>query len=232
MPSITALPPNLRYERKFIAPGLPLAEVLAMARRHPAMFHEVYPARAVNNIYFDSPTLRDYFDHVNGVANRVKTRIRWYGPLSGHVEKPTLERKIKRGLVSGKVAHPLPALSINGGVARDGLETAFGRAGMPEMLRSALRHLEPSLGNRFHRHYFRSADGRFRLTVDSNLQFYGLRIAAGSLIPLTPGGPAVIIELKFASQHAEQAVPITNALPFRLARCSKYVLGIESLGRR
>ena len=76
---MTTLPPNLRYERKFIADRLALAEVLALVKRHPAAFREAYPARNVNNLYLDSPDLRDYRDHVNGIAHRTKTRIRWYG---------------------------------------------------------------------------------------------------------------------------------------------------------
>ena len=39
----------------------------------------------------------------------------------------------------------------------------------------------------------------------------------------------VIIELKFGLHHVEGAAPVANALPFRLARCSKYVIGIERL---
>ena len=42
----------------------------------------------------------------------------------------------------------------------------------------------------------------------------------------------VILELKFAPRHAELAADaVTNSLPFRLAKCSKYVLGIERLTR-
>jgi hypothetical protein len=224
---MTMLLPNPRYERKFLAYGLSLAEVWAAVRRHPAMFREVYPARAVNNIYLDSSGLRDYFSHVSGAGNRVKTRIRWYGPLNGHIEKPALERKIKRGLVGGKVAHPLPALVLNGSVARRVLDSALDRA---EMLRLALRAVHPCLLNRYQRQYWLSADGRFRLTVDSSLEFFGVRGGAVAATASRPRNAAVIIELKFDPRHAEVAGFVTNALPFRLARCSKYVLGVECLG--
>jgi len=227
---MTMLPPNPRYERKFLAYGLSLAEVWVAVRRHPAMFREIYPARAVNNIYLDSSGLRDYFSHVSGAASRVKTRIRWYGQLNGHIEKPTLERKIKRGLVGGKVAHPLPALFLNGCVARRVLDSVLDRAEMPEVLRWALREMHPCLLNRYQRQYWLSADGRFRLTVDSDLQFFGVRTGTVAATASRPRNPAVIIELKFDPRHAEYAGLVTNALPFRLARCSKYVLGVESLG--
>jgi hypothetical protein len=227
---MSLLPSSLRYERKFLTQGLSLAEVVAIVRRHPALFREVYPPRAVNNVYLDSPALRDYYDHVKGLASRHKTRIRWYGQLNGHIAKPTLERKIKRGLVGGKVAFPLPALALNGSVARRLLDATFQQAELPEVLRWDLCHSQASLVNRYQRQYWLSACGRFRLTVDWNLQFFGLCTGTVLAIPLSPCAPAVIIELKFDPNHAEQAAAVTNALPLRLVRCSKYVLGIESLG--
>lgn len=223
-------PPLLhpRYEKKFIAEGFNLAEVLARVKRHPAAFREVYPPRVVNNIYLDSPALRDYHEHVNGTANRCKTRVRWYGLESPLLPNPVLERKLKRGLVSGKEAHPLPPLSLNGARLRSSLENTFDSAAVPPLLRSALRLLEPALFNRYRRNYFLSRDGKFRLTVDSALQFarppHDDRQAKAPLAPAA----TLIIELKFAPEAAEDAHVITNALPFRVARFSKYVVGIES----
>src|SRR5664279_765599 len=131
----------------------------------------------VNNLYLDSLEFRDYHDHVNGVAHRSKTRLRWYGAWSGRIATPSLEHKLKCGLVSGKVSHRLPPLSMNGHVSRPDLEAAFDGANLPELARLALHHLQPSLLNRYQRQYFQSADGRFRLTVDSDLQFAAARQA-------------------------------------------------------
>lgn len=229
---MTTLPSNPRYERKFIADGLALSEVLAFVRRHPAAFRETYPARSVNNLYLDSPEFRDYHDHVNGVAHRTKTRLRWYGAWSGCIAKPTLEHKLKCGLVSGKVSHVLPPLSMNGHVSKPDLEAAFDGTNLPELARFALHHLQPSLLNRYQRHYFLSADGRFRLTVDSGLQFAAARQVQTKGVSFCPPAALVVIELKFGLAQAEYAAPVTNALPFRLARCSKYVLGINTLAAR
>jgi hypothetical protein len=113
--------PEPRYERKFVIPKGRLSDMVAMVRRHPALFHEVYPPRAVNNIYLDTPALADYRAHVNGTADRLKTRIRWYGALRGEASNPSLEQKLKHGLVGRKAVHPLPPLRVNGGVARSQL---------------------------------------------------------------------------------------------------------------
>src|SRR5262245_66548315 len=82
---------ELRYERKFVIFDLDLADALAVIRLHPAFFREIYHARYVNNIYFDTPSLDHYQDNVRGVPNRVKCRIRWYGGVLGPLARPVLE---------------------------------------------------------------------------------------------------------------------------------------------
>jgi hypothetical protein len=220
---------SLRYERKFAADGLAPAQVLAMVRLHPSAFRESYPARLVNNIYLDFAGLNDYRDHISGAAIRSKTRVRWYGPQRGLIERPMLERKLKRGLANTKETYALPALSLDGMSVQSALNGAFDRAGLPEMLRSFLRRLEPATANRYRRHYFVSADGRFRLTVDSELQFLdaGPNNGAAAVPPVS--APVVIVELKFAPDSLGHAGLVIEALPFRLTRCSKYVLGIERM---
>ncbi|HEY5910251.1 MAG TPA: VTC domain-containing protein [Verrucomicrobiae bacterium] len=126
--------PNARYERKFTLPGVPLEQALILVRRHPAAFREAYPERTVNNLYLDSPALSDYHDHVNGAPNRLKTRVRWYGDRNGSILNPMLERKLKRGLLSGKVTHPLPSFILNGDGAAAVLEAAFTCARLPDLL--------------------------------------------------------------------------------------------------
>ncbi len=222
-------PPNLRYERKFLAGRMSPAEVLGMVRRHPAMFREPYPPRSVNNVYLDSPALGDYHDHVQGVTNRAKMRVRWYGPCGVTLDKPVLEHKIKRGEVGGKVSHPLPTLHLAADEPINVIEAIRNCPEVPAMLRAAGGGRMPSLVNRYQRRYFVSSDGRFRLTVDWDLRFADFRrfISHGAFFS---ADFAVIIELKYAPSYDDSAAAaVANSLPFRLARCSKYVLGIEHL---
>ncbi len=216
-----------RYERKFIAERLSLAEVLALARRHSAAFHEIYPTRAVNNVYLDSPSLHDYYDHLGGAAHRVKTRIRWYGPLRGPNDQPHLEQKIKHGQVNTKHAYLLPSFCLNGSIDRTALARALENAGLPSLVRSRLHHMRPVLINRYQRHYLKSADGLFRLTVDSELEFHNPN--AGALHATAVSRNLVVLELKFRVPHAEFFGAVSNGFRFRLSRFSKYMLGIESL---
>src|SRR5262249_10152366 len=180
----------------------------------------------------DTQALNDYHDHVNGAARRIKTRVRWYGAAGGQVERPMLECKLKCGLVSGKTSHPLPGFPLDQGAMHPHLAAVFNGAAMPEAVRLRLRHRDPSLFNRYRRYYFVSGDNRYRLTVDCDLEVGHVCRNNGCAISRGPQLHTLVIELKFAPAYSEHAATITNALPFRLARCSKYVLGLTCLGAR
>lgn len=218
--------PNPRYERKIIATGLSLPEVLALVSRHPAGFRQSYPARIVNNLYLDTPSLSAYRDHVNGSSCRVKTRIRWYGAPVAQIPAPVLEWKLKSGQLSGKTSTPLPPIQLNRGGAKGAFEPLLRSSAVPEAVRASVQSLHSSLLNSYRRSYFVSADRRFRLTVDSELNFAHPHHAG-----CFEESPLVIIEIKYAPAEADAAPRMTNAFPFRVSRCSKYLLGIQELNR-
>jgi len=226
---MTLLPTHLRYERKFLPAGFSIAEVLACVRQHPALFREAYPERPVNNLYFDTPGLRHYHDHVNGAASREKVRLRWYGEFHGRVERPRLEFKYRQGLLGGKTTHGLPAFSVNGGFDRDALGALWTRANLPEATRLQLRGVQPVLANRYRRRYFVSADGHFRLTLDWALETHDVRAASHAPRAVRHEELRLILELKYDTACGAEADRVANSFPFRLTRCSKYGLGLERL---
>jgi len=203
--------------------------VLACVRQHPALFREAYPERPVNNLYFDTPGLRHYFDHVSGAACRQKVRLRWYGGFHGRIEHPRLEFKYRQGLLGGKTTHDLPGFCVNGGFDRQALAALWSRADLPEATRLQLGGVHPVLANRYRRRYFVSADGHFRLTLDQALETYDVRAAGQATGTVHQDETRLILELKYDAAHAAVADRVANCFPFRLTRCSKYVLGLESL---
>jgi hypothetical protein len=118
----------------------------------------------------------------------------------------------------------LPPISLNGDGLGPTLKGAFDDAGLPDLQKLILRQRQPALMNRYRRHYFISADGHFRLTIDSELQFATPQPSKSSR-----GFYLLVIELKFSPRHADAAPLVTNSFPFRIARCSKYILGMQSL---
>jgi hypothetical protein len=219
---------SVRYERKFIPPTMPLEHLLALLRQHPAGFREVYAPRFVNSIYLDTPDLADFHDHVAGLPSRSKTRIRWYGPLQGHVPGPILERKYKTGHVGWKQSHPLPPFHLNGNGWAEPIRSIDRSASLPDRIRAPLHQRQPVLLTRYLRRYFLSRDGRFRLTLDTDLAFDTALRPQGHA-RLIPSPVPVVLELKFAPDAAADADRITRAFPFRITRCSKYVLGTSLL---
>lgn len=220
----------MRFERKFVPLEVDPAEAGALIRQHPAGFREVYPPRAINNLYLDTPDRRHYFAHVNGAASRTKVRIRWYGPLPIRHGPAALEFKYKRGLVGTKDGFRLSDFSAgNGsGLCVPAVSYLHLDPELPAVAREALAGHVAVLGNRYQRRYFLSADGRFRLTLDWGLEFYDARRADCWKWPMREGLPPVIFELKFDNQGALDASVVANFFPFRLRRCSKYILGVDA----
>jgi len=222
-------PPICRYERKLVVEQRDPCEVRLWVRQNPALFREAYPPRWVNNFYFDSPELHQYSDNKDGTGNRRKIRVRWYGPLFGPVERPMLEFKIKAGLVGRKESYPVPAFVVDQGKGLEPLALALRAAQLPLMVRRELTFVRPTLLNRYHREYYVSADGAFRLTLDSNLEFCRLRSHGDTFLERCATQQFTVLELKFHDGTASEAESITNAFPLRLTRMSKYVRGVEGL---
>ena len=87
---------NYRFERKFFITGTIGQSIESIVKLNTAMFSEIFSERLVNNIYFDSENLKNYYANIYGDMERKKIRIRWYGSLFDYVDKPVLELKIKK----------------------------------------------------------------------------------------------------------------------------------------
>lgn len=199
------------------------------------MFSEIYEPRYVNNIYFDSVEMKNYFDNVDGVVNRTKVRIRWYGDLFGAIDKPVLELKIKKGVVGKKASFLLAPFSIDEYIDAHSekqkqvpaMDEAVLGADIPAELQLQLCSMQVALLNRYHRRYYLSADRKYRITIDSELTFFEVcnRVIGHRSVDRMN----TVLELKYDLAQDRFAHRITNAFPFRLTRSSKYVNGIEML---
>ena len=102
-----------RFETKFSISNLAYDKIEYIIKTHPAIFNEIYYKRYVNNIYFDNLDLTSFKDNIEGVNERKKVRIRWYGDLFGLCKNPVLEIKYKKGFLGWKEKHLLPDFSLN-----------------------------------------------------------------------------------------------------------------------
>lgn len=90
--------------------------------------------------------------------------------------------------------------------------------------------LRPSLMNTYLRSYLISADGRFRLTIDREMNYHSFNARQ---IPHRRAvqDAAFVLEIKYESDHdSDYSALIGQRLPFRLGKNSKYVNGLLLVG--
>ena len=220
-------PTSFRYERKFLISELNRYEIESIVKFHPAIFSEIHHQRFVNNIYFDTINLSNYFDNVIGISQRLKVRIRWYGDLFGFIGKPVLELKIKTGFLGSKLRFPLDPFYIGRGYSLKAQQDIFAKSGVPDVVTEYLKSSRFTLLNRYGRKYFESADHKFRITIDFDMEFYKMDPANNFFIEKIVDYNNTVLELKYSDKDDEDAGFITNYFPFRMTKSSKYVSGIE-----
>jgi SPX domain protein involved in polyphosphate accumulation len=220
---------DYRYERKFVTLDLDRHEIEAILRLHPACFSEAHHQRYVNNIYLDTASMECFHANVEGLADRMKCRVRWYGGLQGAIGRPTLEFKQKRGLLGKKATYPVPPFRLDESFDATSFMEGILKHDLPDLVREQISMLEPTLLNRYRRRYFISADDRFRVTVDTELSFYRIHRTGNRFVEQSVPNPTVVLELKYHREEQPLADSISNGFPFRLSRSSKYVQGLERL---
>ena len=219
---------GFRYERKFAVDTLSNFQVEQIIRLHNAGFSEIYYERYINNVYFDTPRFDCYYDNAEGKDNRVKFRIRWYGDLFTNVQTPVLEMKIKTGMVGTKRSYILESFNFTENFDLKNLLKIIRKSNVPEDVVLRMNNLQPTIINRYSRKYYRDFSRQFRITIDKNISYFPAKNQLNfSKFPRQESNK-VVVELKYDSELNEKASEISNNLPFRLTKNSKYVTGIES----
>ena len=216
-----------RYERKYFVDQLDAKQAIALIKRHPGMFSEIYPPRYINNIYFDSPLMENYSNNVDGDPDRKKARIRWYHDLFRQVEEPILEFKIKKGLMGTKIQYPFPAFHFGEGFSERKMDELINSSDLSIDVTDYLKSNEPVLVNRYLRWYYATPDRHFRVTVDTSLSFFHLKKDNNRFLFRQVDHQSIVVELKYQRKYDPEASRISSGFPFRMTRSSKYVQGIE-----
>ena len=84
-----------RYERKWIFKNNNSLALINSLIRSSLFFRFQYPSRKVNSIYFDTSDYISIRQNLDGVSNKKKIRIRWYGNQN-IITKPVIEIKRKK----------------------------------------------------------------------------------------------------------------------------------------
>ena len=217
---------DLRYERKFFIDRASAREVKFMIKVYPAVFRKLHPPRLVNNIYLESPRMACYQDNIDGISPRAKYRVRWYGETTQKKAAAVLEIKRKANLVGDKLRLPLGSWDatepIYNSTVAQLVKSGTGEATGPLANRRCI------LANCYRRSYFQSADGGFRLTLDEDVVFRAFRRDRLDERRVVRE-PATIVEIKYPLANDSRADAVSGYFPFRVARISKYVRGVDLL---
>lgn len=220
---------NKRYETKFRITELSFHEIEYILKKHPAIFKEIHYKRMVNNIYFDTLDLNNFRDNVEGERDRIKIRIRWYGDLFGEINKPCLEIKNKCGLLGWKDKYELEKFTLNKENYFDykRIFNKIASSGGKDWLKLNTKLIRPTLMNNYERKYFLSNNGKFRITLDKNMNFYSINPYRNH-IKTFEDSFTTILELKYEQQDFAFANKITQSFPFRVTKSSKYIVGVDN----
>ncbi|MEM6318430.1 MAG: VTC domain-containing protein [Bacteroidota bacterium] len=206
----------MRFERKYQITHLSKSAVEQAIRLHPAGFRPIFAPRQVNNIYFDTPDFQTFRHNLDGTNQRKKYRLRWYSTDLQAIVQPNFEVKIKHNELGTKQVTSFPSTSLSE---------------LPKIIRQVnqhthhLLHLTPTLLNTYQRGYWGTSNGKFRITVDWQLNYYAPH-TRNRFCSVPIEQKAVVVELKYEEASDYLAKEVLNYLPFRQTKHSKYVNGI------
>lgn len=218
-----------RHEIKFAAYATELPVIRQWLRLNNAGFVTSFPARQVNNLYFDGWDHRAYAENLAGISRRAKVRLRWYGG-QGSMSAGALEVKRRHNLYGWKLRYPLAAAEWPTEQTWPELRAAL-RAELPLAGRLWLdQHPQPVILNRYRREYYVTADGAVRATIDVDQRVYDQRTGSRP----NQRSPAAIedtlvLELKFSRPDRQRAVKLLRDVPLRVSRHSKFMNGMRAL---
>lgn len=220
---------SLRYENKFPISGFSLQEIEYFIKNNPYHFSEIFEERVINNIYLDTVDLNAYLENKAGLSKREKFRIRWYGDNIYEANSPALEIKVKNGSLGRKWRYSVLPLRLNDEFLKQHIEENLKKSDLPSELHEILLHVQPKLLNQYRRKYFQSLDRKFRITLDWH--FIYRNIDTTFQLPLNSYTDCenLLLELKYAVEHEQEACLVTANFPFRMDKNSKYINGIESV---
>ena len=218
-----------RHERKFIVPLESIIEVEKLCRFNHLKISRIYPERRINNIYFDTPYFRFYRNSIEGLSDRLKIRIRWYGDILQNNIFPVLEIKTKKNNLGFKINYTLGNLRLNNITTPDDIATWLQNQQLPDEILHILDSLKPVLINSYLRNYWMTENSEYRLTLDKDIAYSSFGCITDRMILNMHHDYYAILEIK---NHPDEDITIeelTGSFLPRLARYSKYTNGVDVL---
>ena len=207
-----------RFERKWILKDGDHLKLINSLLRSNFFFRSQYSKRKVNSIYFDDSKLKSIRENLDGVSNKKKTRLRWYGNHR-YLTNPILEIKSKRGYETKKESFKINKLDKMIYLEPKSLEIITDEV---NKVTNSKNKLHAILTTHYERQYFISNQNKIRATVDYNLESVFLKNLS-ELQLIKKYFPECILELKYSTKIDRLVRQKLNEMTLRLSKNSKFV---------
>ena len=210
-----------RFEKKIFLENKYIDAYQNLIKNVNLNFRKTYPERKINNIYFDNEELDFLFENIEGLSNRKKIRIRWYGECFGNINA-NLEYKIKNGNVGYKEIFKDIKFNLSEGSK---LKYFLNKKKNSKISRK-LELFQPILFNRYTRNYYETPNHDIRITIDEDI--YSKRLFSNSRISYKKKDKSdiVILEIKYSNNMDIETINNYLDFKFQVHKHSKYVYGV------
>ena len=224
---MTIKPDQTRYEIKLVLDQSQRHHINQWIRLHSLGFTPAYQPRRVNNIYFDTFDLDTLNDHISGISQRRKLRLRWYGE-SFIFQSAILEVKQKMNRTGWKDTQPInrsfDLQTMTWNKITNLIKNCSGE-GFSELIKESM----PVLINSYQREYYKTSfDDEIRVSVDTKISSYLQKNNYRPNLQFTlPDWGIVILEVKCPMEKSDQIPNLLGELPSRPVAFSKYNQAME-----
>jgi len=207
-----------RFERKWLFKNNDYLTLINSLTRSKLFFRNQFPLRNVNSIYFDTHDYISIRQNLDGVSNKRKIRIRWYGEKDV-LTKPIIEIKSKKGFETKKESIPIKELDNLKLISIKNLKTIQDKLNLKLKQKKIIY---PVLTTHYEREYFISSNGKIRATVDYNLK--SIFLSNLSQIDIIKNFKNIcILELKYSTGLDKYVREHLKEISLRLSKNSKFV---------
>ena len=207
-----------RFERKWLYRSNDHLTLINSLIRSNLFFFTQYPSRRVNSIYFDNAKFSSIKQNLDGISEKKKIRVRWYGSQDQLVS-PVLEIKSKKGMVTKKETYKITELE---GMKFPNLKSLDIIKDVVNSKNKSKNTIGPILTTNYDRQYFLSNNSKVRATVDYNLHSINLKNL--SQMQLVKNFSFIcVLEIKYPTNLDKYVRQNLKEITLRLSKNSKFV---------
>tara|TARA_B100000795_G_C22782016_1_gene432802 strand:- start:53 stop:727 length:675 start_codon:yes stop_codon:yes gene_type:complete len=207
-----------RFERKWLYRSNDFLTLINSLIRSNLFFSTQHPNRRVNSIYFDNANLSSIRQNLDGVSEKKKIRVRWYGSQN-QLMNPILEIKSKKGMITNKETYKIEELE---GLQFPDLKNLDLIKNVVNSKNKSKNIIEPILTTNYDRQYFVSNNSKVRATVDYNLHSINLKNLSQMQI-VKNFSFICVLEIKYPTNLDKYVRQNLKEITLRLSKNSKFI---------